>query len=141
MRTGSQSVTSTSESQPNRAVLGLGGVPEEQLLHRNVQLIRGGLVCKAHRLLYRSTLGLIVMKKKKRKGTRSPAGSQTLVSLNSRLEKNKEEEEAYQKASCRRSVHRHQLLLRGLRLRVCGLQGFLVHKKPPPRRTLQQGYA
>ena len=68
---GSQSVTSTSESQPNRGVLGLGGVPEEQLLYINVQLIRGGLVCKAPRLLYRSTLGLRI-KKKKRKGTRRP---------------------------------------------------------------------
>ena len=29
----------------------------EQLLHRNVQRFRGGLVFKAHRLLYRSTLG------------------------------------------------------------------------------------
>jgi len=38
----------------------------EQLLHRNVQRFRGGLVCKAHRLLYHSTLGLRVIKKKKR---------------------------------------------------------------------------
>ena len=40
--------------------------PKEQLLHRNVQRFRGGLVFKAHRLR---------------------------VSLNSRLESNKEEEE------------------------------------------------
>jgi len=39
---------------------------QEQLLHRNVQRIRGGLVSKAHRLLYYSTLGLRVIKKKKR---------------------------------------------------------------------------
>ena len=38
---------------------------EEQLLHRNVQRFRGGLVFKAHRLLYHSTLGLRVIKKKK----------------------------------------------------------------------------
>jgi len=30
----------------------------EQLLHRNVQRFRGGLVLKAHRLLFHSTLGL-----------------------------------------------------------------------------------
>ena len=36
-----------------------------QLLYRNVQRFRGGLVCKAHRPLYHSTLGLRVIKKKK----------------------------------------------------------------------------
>ena len=34
-------------------------------LHRNVQRFRGGLVFKPHRLLYHSSLGLRVMKKKK----------------------------------------------------------------------------
>ena len=38
---------------------------QEQLLHRNVQQFRGGLVFKAHRLVYHSTLGLRVIKKKK----------------------------------------------------------------------------
>jgi len=38
----------------------------EQLLHRSVQRFRGGLVFKAHRLLYHSTLGLSVIKKKKK---------------------------------------------------------------------------
>jgi len=33
----------------------------------NVQRFRGGLVVKAHRLLYHSTLGLRVIKKKKRR--------------------------------------------------------------------------
>ena len=33
------------------------------LLHRNVQRFRGGLVFKAHRLMYHSTLGLRVIKK------------------------------------------------------------------------------
>ena len=37
-----------------------------QLLHRNVQRFRGGLVFKAHRLLYQSTLVLKVIKKKKK---------------------------------------------------------------------------
>jgi len=36
-----------------------------QLLHRNEQRFRGGLVFKAHRLLYHSTLGLREIKKKK----------------------------------------------------------------------------
>ena len=44
-----------------------------QLLHRNVKRFRGGLVFKAHRWLYPSTLGSRVIKKKKRKngGARS----------------------------------------------------------------------
>ena len=36
---------------------------QERLLHRNVQRFRGGLVCKAHRPFYHSTLGLRVIKK------------------------------------------------------------------------------
>ena len=40
--------------------------PPLQLLHRNVQRFRGGLVFKAHSHLYHSTLGLRVIKKKKR---------------------------------------------------------------------------
>ena len=36
-----------------------------QPLHRNVQRFRGGLVLKAHRLLYHSMLGLRVIKKEK----------------------------------------------------------------------------
>ena len=37
---------------------------QEQQLYRNVQRFRGRLVFKAHKLLYHSTLGLRVMKKK-----------------------------------------------------------------------------
>jgi len=37
-----------------------------QLLHRNVQRFRGGLVFKAHGRLNRSTLGLREIKKKKK---------------------------------------------------------------------------
>ena len=37
-----------------------------QLLYRNVQRSRGGLVFKAHRLVYHSILGLRVIKKKRR---------------------------------------------------------------------------
>ena len=48
---------------------GLGGL-EEQLLRRNVKRFRGGLVFKAHRLLYHSTLGLRVIKKKRRRSGR-----------------------------------------------------------------------
>ena len=40
-----------------------GGV---QLLRRNVKRFRGGLVFKAHRLLYHSTVGLRVIKKEKK---------------------------------------------------------------------------
>jgi len=36
-----------------------------QLLYRNVQWFRDGLVFKAHRLVYHSTIGLRVIKKKK----------------------------------------------------------------------------
>ena len=39
------------------------------LLHINVQRFRGGLSFKAHRRLYHSTLGLRVIKKKKRSTT------------------------------------------------------------------------
>ena len=41
-------------------------------VHRNVKRFRGGLVFKAHRLVYHSTLGLRVIKKKKKIG-RLPA--------------------------------------------------------------------
>ena len=44
------------------ANLGLSGVEGEV----NVQRFRGGLVFKAHRLLYHSTLGLRVIKMKKK---------------------------------------------------------------------------
>ena len=37
---------------------------EEQRFRRIVRRFRGGLVCKAHRILYHLTLGLRVMKKK-----------------------------------------------------------------------------
>jgi len=37
---------------------------KEQLLRRNMYRFRGGLVFKAHRLVYHSTLGLRVIKKK-----------------------------------------------------------------------------
>jgi len=44
-----------------------GNKIEAHLLHIHVQRFRGGLVFKAHRLLYHSTLSLRVMKKKKKK--------------------------------------------------------------------------
>ena len=37
---------------------------KELLLNRSVQRFRGGLVLKAHRLVYHSTLGLRVIQKK-----------------------------------------------------------------------------
>jgi len=48
-----------------RGGVGSGGVGD----HRNVQRFRGGLVVKAHRLVFHSTRGLGVIKKKRR-----PAG-------------------------------------------------------------------
>ena len=39
---------------------------QEQLLRRNVKRSRGGLVFKAHFFVYHSTLGLRVIKKKKK---------------------------------------------------------------------------
>ena len=45
--------------------IGAGGI-REQLLHRNVQRFRGGLVFKAHRLFGHSTLGLRVIKNKRK---------------------------------------------------------------------------
>ena len=46
---------------------------DAQLLRRNVKRFRGGLVFKAHRLLFDSTLGSRVITKKKRRRT-MPAG-------------------------------------------------------------------
>ena len=54
-----------------RRILKLRAVPSGTVLNlrtttsQNVQRFRGGLVFKAHRLVYHSTLGLIVIKKKK----------------------------------------------------------------------------
>ena len=44
----------------------------EQLLDRNVQWFRGGLVLKAQRLLYHSTLGLRVIKQKRKRRLSTP---------------------------------------------------------------------
>ena len=43
----------------------------EQLLSRNLERFRGELVSKAHRLLYHSTLGSRVIKKKKKARSQS----------------------------------------------------------------------
>jgi hypothetical protein len=47
-----------------RGTFGVQFSISEQLLSRNVERFRGGLVVKAHRSLYHSTLGSRVMKKK-----------------------------------------------------------------------------
>ena len=44
-------------------VAALGSLTCEQLLRSNVMRFRGGLIFKAHRLWYHSTLGLNVIKK------------------------------------------------------------------------------
>ena len=56
---------------PQRAFCGTaaGGSLSEQLLRRNVKSLRGGLVGKAHRLVYHSTLGPRVIKRKKEGGS------------------------------------------------------------------------
>ena len=46
----------------------------EQVLYINVQWFRGGLVFKAHRRVYHSTLGLRVVKKKKNRLKRARTG-------------------------------------------------------------------
>jgi len=46
---------------------------QHQLLHRNVKWFRGGLVFKAHRWLYHSTLGSRVIKKTEDPEIRSAA--------------------------------------------------------------------
>jgi len=43
------------------------GADTSPLLSRNVERFQGGLVCKAHRLLYNSTLGSRVINKKQKK--------------------------------------------------------------------------
>ena len=60
----------TEESTPGLLISRRPGqvrkVSSRQLLYRNVQRFRGGLVLKARRILYQSTLGLRVKKKKKK---------------------------------------------------------------------------
>ena len=52
-----------------RTIRGVGGArPAESLLRRNVKRFRGGLVFKAHRLVYHSNHGLRVIKKKRSLG-------------------------------------------------------------------------
>jgi len=101
---------------------------EEQLRSRNVKRFRGGLVFKAHRLLYHSTLGLRVIKKKKKfvcvprktlRGTSLPGYPGRGVTK--------------------------MLLSQGKNPIICAtnmsalnsLQGYLAHKKQPPPSTLQ----
>jgi len=55
---------STIENQAFGPSVRVGG--REKQIHRNVQRFRGGLVFKAHRLVCHSTLGLRVIRKKKK---------------------------------------------------------------------------
>jgi len=50
-----------------------------RLLRRNVKRFRGGLVFKAHRLVYHSTLDLRVIKKKKYLGQEGDGDEKELV--------------------------------------------------------------
>jgi len=74
--------------------------------HRNVQRFRGGLVFKAHRLLYHSTLALRVIKKKKF----APSS-------------------LYYNEKC---VAQLQILLAPPKTQGVLVQGYLAHKKRPP---------
>ena len=56
----------------------------QPLLHRNVQRFRGGLVFKAHRLVYHSTLGLRVITKKKRRTSWSSPSARASTPCRSR---------------------------------------------------------
>jgi hypothetical protein len=47
----------------------------------NVQRFRGGLVCKAHRLFFHSTLGLRVIKKTKIRARERDGGRETLAAF------------------------------------------------------------
>jgi len=58
--------THTSSSFNAHGVASAKWIEHRQLLSRNVKRFRGGLVCKAHRLVYHSTLGWRVIKKKKK---------------------------------------------------------------------------
>ena len=62
-------------ARPQRVSLGAKSVQlsiQEQLLYRNVHWFPGGLVFKAHKLVYHSTLGLRVIKKKKDSAASEP---------------------------------------------------------------------
>jgi len=86
--------------------------PGQWLQRRNVQRFRGGLVFKAHRLLYHSTLGLRVIKKKKK------MPSQWLQRLHW-------SHWSAESSECEWRVH-------PLRGPLTGVQGYLAHKKQPP---------
>jgi len=60
---------------------GAGFRVEEQVPCRNVQRFRGGLVIKAHGLLYHSTLGLRLIKKKTKKVQGSGLTDEGLASM------------------------------------------------------------
>jgi len=56
-----------------------------QLLYRNAQRLRGGLVFKDHRLLYHSTLGLRVIKKIKKNDISVPQISRPVFRMLGRV--------------------------------------------------------
>ena len=63
---------------PTHIVSGLG-LTIQGLGPRNVQRFRSGLVFKVHRLLYRSTLGSRVIKKKEEGGSVPPTATERLL--------------------------------------------------------------
>jgi len=67
-------VSCSPEKSPEEVRSNRLGPIEEQLLRRNVKRFRGGLVFKAHRLVYHSTIGSRVTKKKKIEGANGTWG-------------------------------------------------------------------
>ena len=101
-----------------RLLSGFGFRVEEQLLSRNVERFRGGLVFKAHRPFYHPTLGSREIRKKEE---RAAVVHELAVEVH------------WQYAAQRG-------LLSGFRFRVsdfrCGVL-YIAHNKPHPPRTLQ----
>ena len=136
-----------------------GRVPQ-QLLRRNVKWFRGGLVFKAHRLLYLSTLGLRVIKKRRERQRQVGGRNFILIHhLRVKLIINRETRQKcweLELSPCgiyfciaEKLFSRETLRLIMLRMTWCGtkletlraspcpIQGYLAHKKLPPPGTLQ----
>ena len=97
---------------------------QEQLLDRNVQRFRGGLVFKAPRLLHHSTLGMSVMMTKKKK----------MNEVQGRLPSRLADPNFVSGTECEIMLAPTVFVLT---VTLCLVQGYLVHKNPPPSRTLQ----
>ena len=98
----------------------------------------GGLVFKAHTLLYHSTLGSRVIKKRRRWGS---GGTETAQNTNSQsaYDTNPAAPAAF---TCGHgNASGLGVALEGMSLMVNGRQGYLTQRKQRPPRTLQEDYA